>query len=83
MSIYISVNGSWAVWSTWTSCSHTCGTGVRHRNRLCNNPLPVANGLECLKKDGAYNKSEEESESCFIMTCLGTHKKRILVKNLL
>ncbi|XP_057313717.1 coadhesin-like [Hydractinia symbiolongicarpus] len=45
------VNGSWAAWSTWTSCSLTCGTGVRHRNRLCNNPLPVTTGLECLKKD--------------------------------
>lgn len=42
------VNGEWSSWSVWTSCSRTCGAGVQHAYRLCNNPSPALGGRYCV-----------------------------------
>lgn len=41
------VNGGWSNWSEFSECSVTCGDGVRLRSRICNNPLPDSDGLQC------------------------------------
>ena len=42
------VNGMWSTWTTWSGCSHTCGTlGVRSRRRDCDNPPPSSGGSSC------------------------------------
>ena len=41
------VNGKWSKWGPYGDCSVKCGTGVRTRVRLCNNPSPVNGGLNC------------------------------------
>ncbi|VDI52204.1 Hypothetical predicted protein [Mytilus galloprovincialis] len=52
--IYISlVDGQWGSWTT-TSCSVTCGNGIKHRNRTCNNPSPSDGGKLC---QGVDNES--------------------------
>ncbi|KAL3886367.1 hypothetical protein ACJMK2_026365 [Sinanodonta woodiana] len=51
------VDGYWSNWTTWSSCSVTCGPGNMTRSRLCNNPLPVNGGKPC---DG----NATESRSC-------------------
>ena len=37
----------WSDWASWSACSVTCGTGLKHRDRLCNNPVPSATGKTC------------------------------------
>ena len=52
---FIAVNGSFSMWTYWSSCTEECGTGVRNRSRDCDNPAPQFGGLDCVG-----GKSEEE-----------------------
>nr|XP_043882163.1 A disintegrin and metalloproteinase with thrombospondin motifs 13 isoform X3 [Solea senegalensis]XP_043882164.1 A disintegrin and metalloproteinase with thrombospondin motifs 13 isoform X3 [Solea senegalensis] len=45
------VHGSWSSWSEFSPCSRTCGGGVRHRTRQCNNPRPAFGGNDCQGPD--------------------------------
>ncbi|EDV28329.1 uncharacterized protein TRIADDRAFT_53875 [Trichoplax adhaerens] len=40
-------DGQWSSWQPWTPCSSTCGTGIRTRNRTCDNPVPTDGGQPC------------------------------------
>uniref|UniRef100_A0A8C6UYT3 ADAM metallopeptidase with thrombospondin type 1 motif, 13 n=1 Tax=Neogobius melanostomus TaxID=47308 RepID=A0A8C6UYT3_9GOBI len=42
------VHGSWSSWSDFSPCSRTCGGGITHRSRLCNNPKPAFGGHQCV-----------------------------------
>ena len=41
------LDGIWALWTQWTSCSKTCSNGTRTRNRTCTNPPPQFGGKNC------------------------------------
>jgi hypothetical protein len=41
------IHGNWSVWSQWSECSTTCGTGTQDRERECNNPAPQYGGDNC------------------------------------
>ena len=32
------VDGQWGAFGSFSSCSRTCGIGIRSRERQCNNP---------------------------------------------
>ncbi|KAK6975999.1 hypothetical protein BgiMline_022392, partial [Biomphalaria glabrata] len=41
------IDGGWSQWTTWTSCSVTCGSGRKSRFRICNEPTPKHGGRFC------------------------------------
>ena len=42
------VNGGWGSWTSWLSCSATCGDGGQQtRQWFCNNPFPSEGGNNC------------------------------------
>ena len=41
------VNGGWSQWSSYSTCSNSCGVGDQSRYRSCNNPSPSNGGSTC------------------------------------
>ncbi|CAG2224395.1 HMCN [Mytilus edulis] len=41
------VDGQWSSWSSM-SCSVSCGVGIKHRIRSCDNPKPSDDGKDCV-----------------------------------
>lgn len=58
------VNGNWGAWGGWTTCSKTCGAGIKSRSRTCSNPAPQNGGLPCAGLSA-------ESTSCNPSPCKG------------
>lgn len=58
------VNGGWSLWSSWETCTVTCGNGKLIRNRFCNNPLPQHSGAYC-------NGTDYDELSCQLSLCPG------------
>ncbi|XP_031569450.1 coadhesin-like isoform X12 [Actinia tenebrosa] len=56
------VNGGYSSWSSWTSCSKTCGRGHCSRSRACINPRPLYGGKPC-------SGDAKETGSCYIVPC--------------
>ncbi|KAJ8038941.1 Hemicentin-1 [Holothuria leucospilota] len=56
------VNGGYSDWSDWSTCSLSCGGGVKSRTRTCSNPAPAFNGEDC-KGPGT------ERQMCMLERC--------------
>lgn len=63
---YVIVDGSYNDWSAWTTCSMSCGGGVKFRHRNCTNPVPMHGGRDCSLIGPAT-----ESDSCHSEPCPG------------
>ncbi|XP_061197855.1 SCO-spondin-like isoform X2 [Saccostrea echinata] len=50
------INGKFSEWSTWSTCSRTCGGGTKTKSRECNNPIPAFGGENCT---GPFHKSTD------------------------
>ncbi|XP_068610902.1 A disintegrin and metalloproteinase with thrombospondin motifs 14 [Brachionichthys hirsutus] len=55
-------DGSWSSWSKFSSCSRTCGGGVRSRSRQCSNPPPAYGGRDC--PGSAFDYQMCNTEEC-------------------
>ena len=52
------VDGGWSTWSSWNTCSKSCGTGQQERRRSCTKPSPSNGGKTCVgltREDRACN----------------------------
>ncbi|CAG2204537.1 unnamed protein product [Mytilus edulis] len=62
------VNGDWTDWQVWSVCSSSCGSGIRKRTRLCDNPPPSYGGRLC-------NGNTLDLGSCNTHACPGMYIK--------
>ncbi|XP_071450367.1 A disintegrin and metalloproteinase with thrombospondin motifs 20 [Hetaerina americana] len=42
------IDGGWGPWQRWSSCSRTCGGGVKKSERSCSSPTPANGGKYCV-----------------------------------
>ncbi|XP_062508236.1 A disintegrin and metalloproteinase with thrombospondin motifs adt-1-like [Corticium candelabrum] len=56
------VDGSWSVWTLWSSCSASCSYGTSTRERECNSPSPSCGGSSC-------SGSLRLTKSCYAGCC--------------
>ena len=56
------MNGGWGAWSSYSSCSKTCGVGIKSRHRSCDNPEPYGGGDNCVG-------DHEQSTYCNMKPC--------------
>jgi len=50
------VNGVWAKWTPWLTCTATCEFGTHLRSRECSNPSPMFGGEDCEGIDVNYRR---------------------------
>ena len=65
--MYLTVNGGWSLWASWSSCSATCGDSQKIRKRFCDNPPPSGGGSNC-----SGNSSQQQT--CDTKDCPGKIK---------
>nr|XP_022299574.1 SCO-spondin-like isoform X2 [Crassostrea virginica] len=63
------VNGAWSFWNSWSSygsCSKTCGYGTKKykRKRYCNNPYPKNAGRGCYGSSMMYTYKQCHVRAC-------------------
>ncbi|KAK3707599.1 hypothetical protein QZH41_017860, partial [Actinostola sp. cb2023] len=56
------VKGGFTLWSSWSHCSKTCGTGNQRRTRACTNPRPIHGGQNC-------TGNSDQMSSCKLEIC--------------
>ena len=62
------MDGNYTNWSEWTSCSTTCGVGIKMRNRTCTSPTPQFGGKSCEEQGLGLAK---EAAHCYLRQCAG------------
>ena len=63
-SVTFQVQGEWGPWTTWSSCSLSCGKGGNQkRYRKCDNPAPRGRGMACVGESD-HSKSCVLTELC-------------------
>ncbi|CAC5401260.1 HMCN [Mytilus coruscus] len=55
-------DGNWGNWASWGTCSVTCASGTKTRQRLCDSPVAQHNGQDC-------SGSGAETKTCTKVTC--------------
>nr|XP_035962212.1 hemicentin-1 isoform X2 [Halichoerus grypus] len=58
--VTVQVHGGYSQWSTWRTCSVTCGKGIQKRSRLCNNPSPANGGKPCQGSDSEMRNCQRK-----------------------
>lgn len=62
----VKVDNRWTTWTSWDTCTVTCGGGNQGRTRSCTNPAPQYGGANCV---GASS----ENQACNQQTCISKY----------
>ena len=65
------MNCKWSSWSSFTSCSKSCGSGGTQSRSRSKTQVENYGGSPCLGSDS-------DSKSCFLKNCPGTYSPRYL-----
>lgn len=57
------IDGMWADWGSWGTCSTTCGGGNQNRTRNCTNPEPQYGGADCV------GNAQDSPQTCNTNPC--------------
>lgn len=57
-------DGNYTEWTTWTTCTKTCGSGIQYRNRTCTNPSPRGKGSDCTTIGSNMDKNNCNTNRC-------------------
>uniref|UniRef100_A0A8C6NFY1 Uncharacterized protein n=1 Tax=Melopsittacus undulatus TaxID=13146 RepID=A0A8C6NFY1_MELUD len=55
------VDGEWGPWGPYSSCSRTCGGGIKSSIRLCNRPEPRSGGKYCVGRRMKFRSCNTDS----------------------
>ncbi|XP_045143176.1 A disintegrin and metalloproteinase with thrombospondin motifs 20 [Echinops telfairi] len=55
------VDGEWGPWGPYSSCSRTCGGGIKSTTRLCNHPEPRNGGKYCVGRRMKFRSCNTDS----------------------
>ncbi|XP_062931617.1 A disintegrin and metalloproteinase with thrombospondin motifs 20 isoform X2 [Cynocephalus volans] len=55
------VDGEWGPWGPYSSCSRTCGGGIKSTSRLCNRPEPRNGGKYCVGRRMKFRSCNTDS----------------------
>ena len=60
----VPIDGGLTSWSTWSTCTETCGTGTRSRTKTCTNPLPQNGGKDCTGLGDTQQQEDCNTQNC-------------------
>ena len=76
--LIVTVDCDWTSWSDWSSCSKTCGAGVREKSRQVKTTAQNDGSPINLRFGSPCSGSARQTESCNIQECPGnTSNKKI------
>ncbi|XP_075786355.1 A disintegrin and metalloproteinase with thrombospondin motifs 20 isoform X3 [Pelodiscus sinensis] len=55
------VDGEWGTWGPYSSCSRSCGGGIKSTTRLCNQPEPRNGGKYCVGRRMKFRSCNTDS----------------------
>ncbi|XP_078322967.1 coadhesin-like [Crassostrea virginica] len=61
---YCPINGGYTSWTSWGSCSKTCGGGTKSRSRTCTNPAPAYGGNDCSSLGSTSSSTSCNTHNC-------------------
>ncbi|WAR21415.1 HMCN1-like protein [Mya arenaria] len=66
------IDGEWGQWSSFSTCSHSCGGGYQTSHRLCNSPNPANGGHGCSGNSVLTQLCHTEACPCVGSNCPGS-----------
>lgn len=74
-----SIDGNWGPFGDWSECSAPCGGGFRFRQRKCDDPAPMNQGIDCIGCNVEYEQCNKQP--CNEVKKIGPFTPWLIVNN--